>query len=256
MKNILLPTDYSEVSIKATRHAACIAKRTEGKITVVHVPCDEIEDKGIDFLLENAPDLKELKTEFVLGKGEIVSGILDLVKKINADLIIMGTYGDSRNHLPYGSYTYGVIEQSTIPVLAIPVESEFQNVKKILYASDFKAVEHSDILKTLTRFAQVYDAEVHILNVKYPEEPNYPTEVKEELENTLEYYLETIKHTYSVQENSDIVAGIDEYVKAKEINLLAMMPRKNHSFNEAVKGRLVKNIALKTEVPLLTFNET
>ncbi len=255
MKNILVPIDFSDISLFALSHAISMVKKIEGRLFILFIEGGADENKGESFLTTHFHELGDVDYRFVVERHpDIIEGILEEARKLEADMICLGTYGGEKENLPVGGFVFSIIEKSDIPVLTIPKTATLENINRILFASDYKKVSPAHILNVLPKFARIYEAEVHILNVENPENPQLKEDDMELTENTLEYFLETLKHSYRISENDDIEAGLNEYIKAKDIDMLAMMPRKHESFEKAVKGRLVKNIVMKTKVPLLTFH--
>ena len=137
LKEILFPTDLSQVSESAFTIAATFAKKFEARLFVLHV----IDEDSIKFyhLAENADDglMKERVEEFVkshmaslpgadaidsihIREGNAESEILEFARENGIDVIAMATHGHSgiREDL-LGSTTDQVIRQARCPVLAL-----------------------------------------------------------------------------------------------------------------------------------------
>lgn len=74
--------------------------------------------------VEATPDVSGWTWEKVTGQGEVIAGILEDARQIDADLIVMST--DGRNgflDVLRGSHSERVVRQSPCPVLAIPESS-------------------------------------------------------------------------------------------------------------------------------------
>ncbi len=140
-KNILLTTDFSEISAKAVPHAISIAKKYRSKIYVIHVlepilspaeyswagvQVENIEDSREEFAEKNLlswcsqnlpPDLD---TRILVRKGIAINEILTAVDEYSLDLIVMATHGHTGlSHVLFGSTTERVLKRSHIPVLTI-----------------------------------------------------------------------------------------------------------------------------------------
>jgi len=138
-KNILIPTDGSDYSLRAAEYGVSVAKMLSAQIMVVYV-IDEVVLDRISKLAEREDVEQELKTDgqryikYVLGlaekegvkatstlaKGRPFEQIVHIAKGLNMDLIIMGTYGlRGADRILIGSVTERVIEYSPCPVLVI-----------------------------------------------------------------------------------------------------------------------------------------
>jgi nucleotide-binding universal stress UspA family protein len=133
LKNILMPTDFSEASAYAARYACALAKEYGARLHVLHVVSVAARDR------ENVPLDREIEKE---AEGSIVRFMehecqgLEVVREVKAgipfqeivsdarkrdvDLLVMGTHG--RTFLKYallGSVTAKVVRKAPCPVLTV-----------------------------------------------------------------------------------------------------------------------------------------
>ncbi len=145
IKNILVPTDFSDFSRYALNYAVTFAQAFGAKITLIHVTpereLDSIRQVSTYFepgQLENllkerkSEDFKQLE-EFIpaeLKKGITVETIhkvgipfLDIIKTAKQggmDLIVIATHGRSGlSHMLFGSVAEKVVRKAPCPVLSI-----------------------------------------------------------------------------------------------------------------------------------------
>jgi nucleotide-binding universal stress UspA family protein len=146
ISTILVPTDGSATAQKAGAYAVDLAKQLHASILVISVidkrflisrtvPVEQSfqgEAESMDDYLREAAQsyagkIKELcDKEGILSTTMIKSGhpveeIVKTAEKLNADLIIMGSHGQSAlAAATLGSVTYGVIHKDThIPILLV-----------------------------------------------------------------------------------------------------------------------------------------
>lgn len=142
-KPILVPVDFSVHSEKALLLAAKLSDALDASIVVLHVVHDPGEAPGYysvkgrhkqlrrmedvaddmldDFLkqfIKTHPDLKMIKkAKKILVTGLPVDRILEMVQKLDAYMIIMGSRGRTHlSHILLGSKAEQVIRLSPIPV--------------------------------------------------------------------------------------------------------------------------------------------
>ena len=142
MNVILVPVDFSEVTAATLQAAEPIARRCGSKIYLVHVEhlfADELKNASVpephrNFLvatahrdhqtLQNlAKDLKQrgCDVESLLVRGDVVDKILDEIRRLRANLVIMGSHGHGRLYEALvGSTCAGVLHTADIPVLVVP----------------------------------------------------------------------------------------------------------------------------------------
>lgn len=150
-KNIIVPTDFSQLSEHAFEYAKDIAERRGATIHLVYVlekqppflamrSLDMDEDEVIANMLEQAQTqlneaikhFGEIKCEVkpVLRKGVDYEEIVQYSKEISADLIVIATHGRTGFiHTLIGSVAEKVIRHAKCPVL-VTTPPEETRVKK------------------------------------------------------------------------------------------------------------------------------
>jgi nucleotide-binding universal stress UspA family protein len=152
-KKILVPLDGSEHSLRALEIAIQIAKKFDGKITLIHVysvtirpvimpepttltppmipamtpaevskAVEATRKAGASILTDGEQKVKaeEVQVETLLKEGHTVQEIIRTAKEGKFDLIVIGGRGISKiRELLLGSVTDGVIHHAPCPVLVI-----------------------------------------------------------------------------------------------------------------------------------------
>jgi nucleotide-binding universal stress UspA family protein len=142
-KNILVPTDGSELSKRATEYAVALAKSVNAKLTVLtvttpyygsiverSVPATRIEDyqheaaKLSEQYLDAAKDIaataKVPCNAIHVQSPQPYQAIIDVAKDQGCDLIVMASHGRRGvAAVVLGSETIKVLTHSTIPVLVV-----------------------------------------------------------------------------------------------------------------------------------------
>lgn len=142
LKNILCPTDFSEFSARALRHALALARRFEAKLTVLHVIPQPLAYGGDMPYFPNPPlvESRSYKTEAEAELRQFVEpAILDQIaiqfeirqgmpwREIRAaaddlgtDLLVMGTHGRGGfERFILGSVAEKVLHSASCPVLTV-----------------------------------------------------------------------------------------------------------------------------------------
>lgn len=139
VKKILVPTDGSEISLRAAEYGISVAKMIGAQIVVVFVVDDVVLDQIAKITAHEVAE-RELKEDgkgyvnYVVGlagkegvassslivEGRPFEQIVHLAKELNVDLIVMGTYGRrGTDRILIGSVAERVIEYAPCPVLVI-----------------------------------------------------------------------------------------------------------------------------------------
>jgi nucleotide-binding universal stress UspA family protein len=135
IRTILHPTDFSDTCRPAFDLACALARDYKAELIVAHavVPTHVYAPDGIvagfpgeDRLEVHArlahlrPADPSVNVDYRAVEGEPVEAILDLARKIGADLIVMGTHGSSGlMRLLTGSVAESVVRQAPCPVLTV-----------------------------------------------------------------------------------------------------------------------------------------
>ena len=135
IQNILHPTDFSERSDHAFKLACALARDHGALLTVAHVlappivvPVDgvvpvipeDFEEQARAKLLQVAPPDPRIRVERKLLLGDAAHEIVELARKSNCDLIVMGTHGRTGlGRLLMGSVAEIVLRKSQCPVLTV-----------------------------------------------------------------------------------------------------------------------------------------
>jgi nucleotide-binding universal stress UspA family protein len=160
-KNILLATDFSEVSRKAVPYAAAIASRYGSKIYLVHVippkprtpiPIEPLPAE-LDFgRLDAERDMKaflrgdslgDIPHEVLLEQGAIWDVLSESITRDEIDLLVLGTHGrGGLKKVILGSVAEELFRLASCPVLtvgpAVPAEpAGAKDFCRILFATDF-----------------------------------------------------------------------------------------------------------------------
>ncbi len=278
MKKILVTTDFSKNSRAAIDYAAHLANELNANLELfnsfVTVPSIGI-DGGPSMMNENVLDaginhnkvrldevLKEIpeklsKDIFITTKvahGDPVLTICEYANDNDFDLIVMGTQGENRfEELLFGSTSVEVMKRASCPVLAIPPDSKYLGVGKIVYATDLEERD-IDVINDISEFADMFGAEIVIFhafgedNMTAQEEAD---QFNEMLSEKVSY--EKIKKESLTYANSH--DAILEVVKKDLANMVVMREKKRGIFSRLFHPDMVKRINYHTTIPLMVYNE-
>jgi len=271
---ILVPTDFSKLSKVAVLYAARIAKKLKANVIVLAVitisnsaatsiKWKKLEDEMIKMAKQDADELMEEVRSQIKGKLEIRYQYINgypIEERIEAyavenrvDLIVMGTKGASGlKKVIIGSNTASVIGNSSIPVIAVPGETEFKQIKKIVYASDM--IHISKEIKTLVRFAGIFNASIRVLHV-IPSSSTNKIDIKKTVADLVKH-SQYSKISLKVFRNDHIADAVDFFVADQKADMLAMFTHKLVFYEKLFGKSVTRQLSFHARVPLLTFNKT
>jgi nucleotide-binding universal stress UspA family protein len=170
IKQLLVPTDFSENAQHALDYAVALAKRCSAKVHLLHtpvVPTYLLMDlsyspgpEAVTRILNDAQEALDRQAKGIaaagvehytaIREGTVHEVIRDYAREHDVDLVVVGTHGRSGvSKLMYGSVTERVIKTVHTPIIVIPPEGG-KLPDSIVVAYDFSG--------PAKRAAQVADA--------------------------------------------------------------------------------------------------
>lgn len=141
VKRLLVPVDFSECSLKALDYAADLAQQLGAAVTVLHVvePAMHSDNylavsSAFDQTAQNllADSRERLQTvalkhfghrnglDLLVRMGRAHSEILDTAQALGADMIVLGTHGQTGlEHVLLGGTAERVLRQASCPVVTV-----------------------------------------------------------------------------------------------------------------------------------------
>jgi nucleotide-binding universal stress UspA family protein len=271
MKNILVPIDFSNASHYAGKYAVSLADVFNTKVIFLNVVPSAfiVDDESAHSrmmahakLVEDNKNLvvKEMDTlskkhfskiEGFVGEGTTTDVILEMAKKNDVDLIVMGMKGKGKSNSVFGSTTTAIIRKSSLPVLVIPENTLYLSIDKITIATDFDPEPESERYSLLIEIAKKYNSFISILNVQ----KNEMKMTDDEFIGKMRTYFSFTdsRHSFNTIEDKSVTEGISKFIEENSSDLLAMIAHK-HSFFERMLGKVhTKEMSYETKIPLLVL---
>jgi len=276
MKNILIPTDFSDNAYKAIVYAINLYKGEACTIHLLHTYTPAIYQSeyllhspgqlglGDIYKTESETRLDELKEKLISNYGNpnhqfvthsafsiLMEAIDELVESKGIDLIVMGTQGATgAKEIFLGSSTVHTIKRSKCPVLAVPFNFEYEKPVKILFPTDYEIDYKKLLIKELLYISKIHNSAIDIMHVR----SNYELD-KERKKNKskLDELLQGTDHDFHELPDQGIIEAINTFRPKQNSNLLVMVKNK-HSFLENLFLKPVINqIGFHTTIPFLVL---
>jgi nucleotide-binding universal stress UspA family protein len=273
MKKILLPTDFSDSANNALDYALHLAKKTGADITLLNVArtasgnstmhrnIRDILKKDSEESLEKLvrkikrdPVNKDIQIQHISRYGSLSMQIQAAVRALCIDLIVMGTHGATgMKEIVFGSNTANIIKEVTAcPLLAVPYNAPLHNISKIVFATNYAG--NTDIIKELSSLADTLGATIQILHIRTPQDISNETVINQFKQNLMKEAPQA-KFTFHEFAHENVVEGLQKYVDAEKIDLLAMSTRKRSFLDSFIDKSLTQTAAFHTTIPLLAFHD-
>ena len=265
MRNIIVPTDFSENAANALKYAINMAFHFDSKIHLIHVYNSPPSGVGMmrsvtDFMRNDAEgELSKIvnknKERLLRGTSLVAKAIegyteqviTQYAKSIGADLIIMGTQGGSGlKEIFIGSNTSAVIKHSEVPVLAIPNNFTYQRLKDIALAIDGQVISSADVVEPLIILAKEYQSHVSVLHVE-------KAKIAAGIDEGINVFLTEVAHSFNTIYKGKVTKSINDFVLKTDANMLCMIHRDRGYLGNLFHKSVVKKEAFDSPVPLLVL---
>lgn len=268
MKNILIPTDFSENARKALDFGLALAQQFNATIHILHayhttshaghlsninrVVKEDREQELETFLAKVKEDSTfDIAIQGRCRKGYAVELIEQEAEKVAADLIIMGTLGASSIEKKLlGSVTSNVIKNSKTPVLAVPKNVEYENLENIILAVDALTMSNVTTLDMLVYMAQKSDLVINMVHVA-----NQQTDSN--IDPRVENYLEdmSVAYSYAKIESDEVLEGVLDFAHTKANSMLCLVSRQRTWLENLFHNSISQQIALQSDLPILVLQD-
>ncbi len=272
MKNILVPTDFSDCAQNAARAAMLVAAKFETNIHFLHIMPSTDESRHVphnttasianpqkghaqnelNLLVAKATQLglKAIPL-LVLDKGN--ERVENYIKPLDIDLIVMGSHGATGiRELVIGSNTQRVVRHSSVPVLVIKnLIGDLFKIENIFFASTFEE-DTTKAFDFVASFAKPWKAAVHILFINFVDKVTNQNTVNQVVRKLTEPYPDLVCTSSSVEAN-DEVWGIHQFVeKIGGVDIIALTTHEKVGF--FLTHSVAEDLVNHEELPVLVLN--
>lgn len=279
MKKMLCAIDYSKNSTTALKYAYSINKKMNTHLVVVHVfgyPTalgtdihDHFPNLDKDTFKQQysklkafcynqlGEDLNKMNISLdVIENLSVVNGIVNKADQMKAFMIVLGMKGQSAiKDLLIGNTTRNLIDKANCLVLAIPERAYFNEIKTIVYASDFEADKDIEVIKKITGFANAFDAKIEVVHIADKKE--FDSEIKMELfKNKLKEKINYKNIGFNILHSKNIFETLRVYLGDVNADVVVMLEREDKGlFKSLFYKDLVKKMEIYGNIPMISFNE-
>src|SRR5680860_107600 len=185
----------------------------------------------------------------------IVDGIIGVANEWHAQMIVVGTKGESAlKEIIMGNTTKQLIKKAPCPIMAIPTDANYKPFKTIVYATDLEEEDVYDIRK-LTELAKAFDAKIKVVHIITEDE--YEGEAQMEwFKEMLEAKVSYDKMEFKLFFSGDIFESLRIYLDDVNADMVVMLEREHKGiFKKWFRRDLVKKMESYGRVPLMSFRE-
>lgn len=279
MKNILIPTDFSENAWNAITYGLELFNKTSCTFYLVNVhpiaaysggePAMYVSPQLLEdsILKENKAKMNHLlkRVEHLpintrhTFKTEVSYGFFtDHIKKEvidkNIDLIMMGTKGATGlKAISMGSNTGDVITKVPCAVLAVPENAKYSRPKEIGFPTDFQLGYNWKVMQNLKELIITNNSAIRFLYVSSNEERL--SEQQQKNRQFLEDYFTDIEISFHTLTGKKLDETIQNFIECRDLDMIVMVA-KHLNFIERILFRpTVEKVSYHTTIPFLVLHD-
>ncbi|HLV14269.1 MAG TPA: universal stress protein [Xanthomarina sp.] len=279
MKNVLLPTDFSENSWNAIKYAIDFHEETTCNFFLLHVNrlshllLNEVPYLPTQDVVENVytksaktqlHQFKErifkeipssLKHQFftIADQNFLVQSIRDQVKNKNIELIVLGTKGASGLKTTIiGSNTGDIITKVACTTLIVPENARYKKIKELAFPTDFAMEYNLNTLDYILQILQKNSATLSVVHIsrKTAELNSDQIKNKEFLKN----YFQEQPHSFQFLINKDVEAAVQGFVESRDVDMITMVAKNLNYFQQILFHSKVEEISYHINIPFLVLH--
>jgi len=272
-KKILIPIDFSEITLVALDQAINLAKVINGEITIVNV----IEDYGFfnkyissterdDMAKRTTEKMSKLAAEksqesgihidSMLSHGKIYEKINEVAAMIGATLIMMGTSGSMGLMKFIGSNTLRVVRESKIPVISIKGTEIKPGLDNILLPLDLSKETKEKVAKAIWLSRLYGGVKVSVVSVAYTSDKTLLAKMKKQEAQVINFIQgKGIVATSEFIRDSGgkkLADLILDYAKKVDAGLIMIMTQQENDITDMFIGSAAQAIINNSEIPVMS----
>jgi nucleotide-binding universal stress UspA family protein len=280
MKIIIVPTDFSENAANAVKYAIQMSKMHYNKLIFMHVyslpflnpEAGMVYDQsyfdamnlqvrqGLNAHIEKVYESMGMHRNLLLSELEVTEaislsgGIEKLKNKYQANMIIMGTHGATGlKKFFLGSNAVDVLENTNIPLLTIPNQNKFNEIKNIAYASDFTNIDEE--LKEVVNFAKSYNAKIDVIHIANDNSLLTKHENDPILNNwkKVNNYQNINLHIMQAADNTNASESLKVLLNEINFDVLAMFHKQRNFWKSLFEKSTTSDLVYEWTAPILTM---
>lgn len=270
IRHILVPVDFSGYSISSYRFALELANKCGAKITLLHVVeppynfatavegmLSMMEKNALSRMEQIKAEITEstskgAETNIVVKHGRTAREILLQSQELSADLITMGSKGQSGlQKIVLGSISSAIVEDSKIPVFVLPGKepNEKFTLSKIVFATNLRERDPDNLLYTHA-LSSYFNAAIEIVHIKT--EDNFDSKLR------IRGFRQIIKELdidpqpeFKIVEHERMLAGLGSYLSNQAGTMVVLNRYKRSMVQKLFGDNHTEKVIRYSDFPML-----
>ncbi|NND77020.1 MAG: universal stress protein [Flavobacteriales bacterium] len=271
MKKILVPTDFSECALAASKFAMELSQLAKSDLHFLHLmktPVDWVKlpkekEKNFPEVLKNIRESKNLLNDLIhrssllgvsatqfLAFDSRIENIIGHIDDHHHDLVVMGSHGSQGlKDKIFGSTSQRVLRNAKVPVLIIKKEIE-EPIKKIAFISEFSEINRATIEYSFA-FAQLFSADIELVSINKLENDDEKKRIEKEMDRVITYHTQNNKINKKIINKPDIRLGSMDHIKGSKPDLICMITHGKSGLMQLFAPSVSEKIASDIQLPIL-----
>ncbi|WP_276495918.1 universal stress protein [Pontibacter litorisediminis] len=190
--------------------------------------------------------------ECVVRPGSLQESIKAVVQDYAIDMVVVQavpTLGTS----PEEDTAAALINLLDVPVLAVPTAKAYQNLRHLVFATDFTDKDPK-VLERIQGFANQASARLTLVQV-YSLADKPQLSAMNQAMREVEAQLRGSNVRVRLLEEEDVLEGISEFAEQEQADMLLLATQDNYLMERLFSNAYVKTKAYHTRIPLLTYRQ-
>lgn len=278
MKNILLPTDFSDnawnaifTALKMYENEDCkffllnafepkftnlLGNKSKERLGVIYDSLSknsELQlDKSLEYLKKNHSRSNYTVEKISISNG-IENAINQLVAEKDLDLIVMGTKGATgAKEIFMGSNTVKVIKKvRRCPIMVVPNEYDFKTLKSVVFPTDFTHSYDKNELKPLIDLVILWEAEIKVLQVAQEYILDDRQKQNKEL---LSKRFAKVTHSFNTVEMwNNVAEATNKFAIQNNVALIGLIHYRHTFMEKLTREPVIRKIAFHSKIPVMVL---
>ena len=275
MKNILVPTNFTENCQKAAELAIELAKLYNSEIHFLYyikTPVDWVkldklkEERYPETLkqigsakanlreLERSAENQGLKCRTFLQYDVDDKSILDHSGHFQHDFIITGSSGTKGVIREIsGSNVEDIVRKAKVPVIVVKDEEIKFPFKSIVFVSNFEE-DVTNAFKQVISIAKKCSAKIHLLQINTKTDFNSIESSLTNIDSLLKKFPDFENYSKAVYNEDSVEIGINTFIKQQPVDLIAMVTHGKTGFLSLFSKSIAEGVTNHSNLPVMTIH--
>ena len=277
MTTVLLPADFSPISINAITFAIATFKDRPCKFVLLNVHTaasyvtDDLMTMGssasiyqtliasskaslakLEVKLQKNSKTKLHEFSSIVDYDNFVDAVNQACKEQGANLVILGTKGASGlESAIFGSNTVHLMERSNYPVLAVPDKYAPALLNRWAIGLDFEIPVAKSEIESLLDLAAMTNALVDIICVKQNEDPLTAEQLKNK--SAVAKIFENTNSEFITLFSQNVLEAISAYCDEHQCDAIALINKRRNFFFRLIRKDEIQKFGYQIKRPLLVM---